>query len=948
MAGQNQEEKDVEPLDSRKDSFVFSKRLVRSLEGLIFVLLGLIAFVGKGPVGSFLAYCLAYAFGVFLYPILVGIILLGLFMIFEGRFPRFRINFTGLGYLLALIFGTLASSMWVDGLKISTFAKLFSGAMDSITASPFTLTSLLDIGKVGGGFVGYFFAAVFLSGLGNIGTAVFCYLFLIAAVFLIFRIPAMSIYEDMRDYSARRSARRREIGLEEKSAEAPEKEKKAPVPPVREPVNDFSPFQQTTFTPKDDPEADENPDEPLEEEIKPGASETVSPLGKAYSAAPKDRKEKTVVFESNIVTPDEQEKAKKSLIGLSPFTVTGTNDGSSSASEVPHESAPKTEPTAPFKTEPTVPVHTETSVPDTEEKDEEELSRSARVINKTLYKDEENEDDLNAVPDVPDEGNSPAPGFVPKREEPAHASVPDTEAPSSPATDKSPVTLRAPDPDNLYDRAQGINETYDYVKPSIDLLEDRKDYSKLEANRAAAESEIPVINGVYEKLGIAASVQDYTIGPSVTRFNITREPGTRVSAIISSDVEQEMQIDLRGDMSVRLEAVVPGRNTSGVEVGNAAPMPVSFHDAFGAVLENPNQDPMLVPLGMDIDRRVVCVSFDSLPHLLVSGTTGSGKSVFIHQIIMTLIMRNYPSDLKLILVDPKKVEFNRYASIPHLLCPIITDIGYAVAMLKRLVEEMERRYTILSRFECSNIHDYNKIRKEKKDSENLPNILVVIDEFADMMGQNPKDVDMLTQRLAQKARAAGIYLLISTQRPSVKVITGTIKANIPARIALSLPSVFDSRTILDEGGAEKLLGKGDLLARIPSLKTTLRLQSSYVSNEEISRVASYLRSKGEPHYSPAFMNITEAPDNDSGDEGETGKHLPGLDDELYPDIKAWVMSTRIASTSALQRNFGIGYSRAASVLDALESEGIVRTVNGNKREVVKFEDDDGTGINTGE
>lgn len=980
MDGQTEEKRNEEEVKNEdKHPFLSSPRLYPTLVGLIFIFLALVTLLNYGPVGHFLSYIVAYAIGVFYYPLLAGMVILGLFNLIKGRFVNFRLNFTGLGYVLLLIFGTLASSLWVKDLSFSTFSEIFREHMDSITSSPFTLTSVLDIGKVGGGFVGFFFTSLFVSGLGRIGTYVFCYLFLVVAAFLIFRIPALAVYEDIRDTMARREAKRRkENNLTPEPKLNPDgKEKKEETRSFTVP----SPFTSTSYSSKEKPEdedEDESDDEemnassPMTEQLNDNSTVKIarhavkdevvvpnipSPFSSSYGGVNDTAKPEV---KADFTSEAAKEEAK-AVPGASPSYSTPSPDETIENKPIESQKTADYAAPSPFS-EPSY-MHEE-PLPDEKKED----TSSIPVVKKSGYKDEDEEDDFFFDKKESEKEKD----HLPMREEVAfddretdeekdadltlereETAVPEAQekaskpaAPSHPSVSVNVSTHASSNPNDDISKHGSINEHYDYIKPGIDLLSDKKDYSRMAINQQAAQSKIDVINGVYRKLGIAAHVQDYTIGPSVTRFNIDREPGVRVSQIISADVEQEMQIDLNGDMSVRLEAVVRGRDTSAVEVGNPSPMTVPFRDAFGAVMSSPKQDPLLIPLGMDIDRQVVCVSLDSLPHLLVSGTTGSGKSVFIQSIIMTLIMRNYPSDLKLILVDPKQVEFTRYTGLPHLLCPIITNITYAVAMLKRLVNEMERRYTILARYQCSNIHDYQKVRKEKPELENLPNIVVIIDEFADMMGQDPKDVDLYTQRLAQKARAAGIYLIIATQRPSVKCITGTIKANIPARIALVLPSIMDSRTILDEGGAEKLLGKGDLLAKIPSLKSTIRLQSAFVSNEEISAVADYLRSKAEPHYDEDFMNFDEPEDDD--DYMLDDSDLPGFKDEYYPRIKSWVMSTGIASTSALQRNFGIGYSRAASIIDALDAEGITRITSGNKHEVIVREDADGNGVNTGE
>lgn len=477
-----------------------------------------------------------------------------------------------------------------------------------------------------------------------------------------------------------------------------------------------------------------------------------------------------------------------------------------------------------------------------------------------------------------------------------------------------------------------------YILPSVSMLSDHRDNSKDEINQRASQERAELINGVFNDFKIRASVISYTIGPSVTRFNVRTDPGVRVNSI--ANLVDEIQVALSGDKSVRIETVVQGKDTSGIEVGNTAPTPVSFKDCFGSLLSNTG-DKLLVPIGQDINREVITVSLDDLPHLLVAGTTGSGKSVFIHSIIMTLIMRNYPEELRLIMIDPKKVEFAKYNNIPHLYCPIITDPVQATAALFKLVNEMERRFTIMAREEVVNIKEYREKQKQDPSKENIPNIVVIVDEFADLISNNAKEVEPLIQRLAQKARAAGIYLIVATQRPSVNVITGDIKANIPARVALSVSSTFDSKTILDEFGAETLIGKGDLLARIPSRKALIRVQSAYVDNDEISRVTSYLKEQEKPQFNQEFLNLRldEEGESDNLAGGRPSKagslHDKCREDPLYTDIRSYVMGSGVASTSSIMRMFGLGYGRAASFLDTLEEDGVIMTKPGGRKVVIK-------------
>ena len=913
------------PLD-KDEGFFLGKKMPRRLIGIVLILLGAIGFTNYGFLGTFIAYAFTYCFGVFMYLLLGLLIILGLFMLAEGKWPKFRANFSGLGYVMLFVFGCIASSIDIANLSLSTFGDLFSSDLLSISDG-ITINSLLEVGRLHGGFIGYVLTSVFLTGVGKIGTTIFTYLFLVIGSVLVLRPAFTSIYHEIKDISARSYARKASISKSEKDI-LKESEKNE-----NETQAEISPFKGANYQGSKEEEKKQEekkssffgiPRKPYQ----PSENKPVSPLEKAEAYQ----------FSKGIINSDQNSDHAPSPFSSPAYENNHLADASKEESK-PLKNDQEADLSSSVFSSSTADMmnnHKRIVSPD----DQEFLSHSENDSIQHTFQVKRSE--AEEMEDGPDLSESELSAF---KGESSAADRPDNH------DNKTSETIR---------RQESVNPvTIRYMLPSISMLTERHDYGKNEINASAAREKIPVIDGVFQKLHIGASVESFTIGPSVTRFNIKREPGVRVSAISSNDVLSEMQIDLRGDMSVRIEEVVRGQDSSGVEIGNPQPTMVSFYDCYGAILKKEAKsgsiDKLLIPLGEDISSEVVTTSLDSLPHLLIAGTTGSGKSVFIHSIIMTLIMRNYPDELKLILIDPKQVEFSRYSDLPHLYCPIVTNVTYAVSVLKKLVGEMERRFGILARYSCSKIQEYNKLKVNDPSMENLPVIVCIIDEFADMMGQDPKNVDALTQRLAQKARAAGIYLIISTQRPSVKCITGTIKSNIPARIALYLPSQVDSRTILDEGGAEALLGKGDLLARIPSLKSIIRLQSAYVSDDEVRNVVTYLKSQAKPSYNQDFLNFSSNLSLDTGSvEGERKSN--GYEDELYGEIRQYVIESRVASTSSLQRRFQIGYGRAANILDALEDEGVIKSVQGNRKEVVAtaddIESDDGSigemGINTGE
>lgn len=475
---------------------------------------------------------------------------------------------------------------------------------------------------------------------------------------------------------------------------------------------------------------------------------------------------------------------------------------------------------------------------------------------------------------------------------------------------------------------------HDYVYPSLSLLSEPQNDDVSMENRIVAENRLNKINELFSQFKIGANAISYTIGPSCTRFNIKMNPGVKVNSL--STIQNEIAIGLGGIKTVRLELVVEGRDTSSFEIGNTKIASVSFKECIQSLSnKTSSKDKLLVPLGKGIEGDVVTVSLDDLPHLLVAGTTGSGKSVFINTVITTLLMRNRPDELKLMLIDPKKIEFSKYNDLPHLLCPVITEGVEGKNALKRLVDEMERRYTLfLTKGKgCTKLSEFNELA-DALGYEKLPNIVMVCDEFSDFMSEYGKEIEPLVKRLAQKARACGIYLIICTQRPSVNVITGDIKAVVPSRIALLVPSLIDSRTILDEGGAESLLGNGDMLCRIPRHNSLVRVQGAYIKSLEIIKICDAIKAQANVDYDPNFTNLIEQNDLGVIQGSEDGVNRREKD-VLHEQVKKHVIETRIASTSNLQSRFGIGYARADHILNCLQDEGVItRSGNGNRRIVV--------------
>ncbi|MBM7606146.1 S-DNA-T family DNA segregation ATPase FtsK/SpoIIIE [Metabacillus crassostreae] len=439
------------------------------------------------------------------------------------------------------------------------------------------------------------------------------------------------------------------------------------------------------------------------------------------------------------------------------------------------------------------------------------------------------------------------------------------------------------------------------------------------------ESQKELLDLTLTNFNVRASVVNVTQGPAVTRFEVHPEPGVKVSKV--TNLSDDIKLSLSAK-DIRIEAPIPGKNTIGIEVPNKVSKMVYLREILRSQEFRNNPSPMNAVLGLDISGQPAVTDLKKMPHGLIAGATGSGKSVCINTILISLLYKAAPHDVKLMLIDPKMVELAPYNDIPHLVSPVITDVKAATAALKWAVEEMERRYELFAHSGTREITRYNQLVKEHKQGEHLPYLVIIIDELADLMMVAPNDVEESICRIAQKARACGIHLIVATQRPSVDVITGLIKANIPTRIAFSVSSQVDSRTIIDVSGAEKLLGKGDMLFLENGSSKAVRLQGTFVSDEEIERVVKHVKLQAKPDY--LFHQ----------DELVKKATIQSEEDELFVEACEFVVNQGGASTSSLQRRFRVGYNRAARLIDMMEEQGIVSENRGSKpRDILISEED---------
>ncbi|MFA6463594.1 MAG: DNA translocase FtsK 4TM domain-containing protein [Candidatus Paceibacterota bacterium] len=507
-------------------------------------------------------------------------------------------------------------------------------------------------------------------------------------------------------------------------------------------------------------------------------------------------------------------------------------------------------------------------------------------------------------------------------------------------TSKNKKITKKDEEENLFSSAI-ILRNRAYVPPPLTLLE--VDSGKPGTGDIKANANI--IKRTLHNFGINVEMDEITIGPTVTRYALKPAEGVKLSRIIG--LQDNLALALAAE-TIRIEAPIPGKSLVGIEVPNTSKTIVGLGSLIGATEFVESNKPLLVAIGKDVSGKPTFYDLAKMPHLLIAGTTGSGKSVTVHSILNSLLYRNSPDMLKFIMVDAKRVELTLYNKIPHLMTPVITDAKKTILALKWAAKEMDRRYDVLEKESVRDIDSYHKnivlpALKNKKDNgvdgsvpETMPYLVIVIDELADLMQAYPRELEAAIVRLAQMSRAVGIHLILSTQRPSVNVITGLIKANIPTRIALKVGSQIDSRTIIDKAGAEKLVGQGDMLFVSQDRPDPARIQSPYISEGEVKKVVKYLIDSYKDELPEPGLELTAKPSEET--EGRNpifDGSMSSDEDDLYEDARAIVIEAKKASTSYIQRKLRIGYSRAASLMDMLEERGVIGPADGSRpREII--------------
>lgn len=467
-----------------------------------------------------------------------------------------------------------------------------------------------------------------------------------------------------------------------------------------------------------------------------------------------------------------------------------------------------------------------------------------------------------------------------------------------------------------------------YVFPPVDLMKKPR-AKQMQMNEHQLQQKAALLENTLQNFHVDARVLNVTQGSSVTRYEVQPAVGVKVSSI--TKLADDIALNLRAK-SIRIEAPIPGKAAVGIEVENEKPDMVSIRELIDSKEFRNASSKISFAVGKDISGRNVIANLKEMPHLLIAGATGSGKSVCINTIITSLLYKASPDEVKLILIDPKVVELGNYNGIPHLLVPVVTDPKKAAAALNWAVNEMTQRYKFFAEESVKDLDSYNELMRANQEPDKvLPKIVIIIDELADLMMVAPSQVEESICRLAQLARAAGMHLIVATQRPSVDVVTGLIKANIPSRIAFSVSSQVDSRTILDVGGAEKLLGKGDMLYSPVGENKPLRIQGPYISDSETARIIDFVKKQGESTYDESVVQTIETPEKSQYGE---------VSDELTEDAIAFILKQKKASVSMLQRRFRIGYNRAASIIDEIEARGIISPADGSKPRQVLYTEEE--------
>lgn len=890
--------------DEKSKGEMLSEETRNALFGILVFLVAVIGLVETaGPLGKIIRYVFVYLLGTYSSLVLLAVSLIGIYIFVKRKFPKIKINLV-FGAVLALIFFSLIYSSkndWTLENLMSNYRDVF----DSVSQEGYvTIIS----SAIAGGFIGHLFYTLLASFVGGVGVQIICIVFMIASLLVILNPIIYWIGNKLVNLTTkidqdRKNKKRDEevkpsivynvdgevdvvkprTGFQfvEDIIETPEEPKPVSKPkPKEKHVNSFDIFNN-----------EYNFGMPMNEhhEDKPRPYDIFNDtLFDSYDDIRRDRIDISTVTTEPTQTQvssfgyQTEEPTQTNTVDTQETVVEDTTTISSyyEPTQTSEEITPRVEPQPTTIEKPSVdPVTPINSTPATP----------------FIFKEEVREDVIQAVTSTP---------TIEEKEEP---STPEVSNPTTVEEVKLTEEVKPSQPE----KKPIVKPFKNFMLPSLALLDEPVNHQEAE-NRANAERKGALLNKKLESLGIKARVVNYRISASFTRFEISLDPNSKIT--LFNNIAQDLMMALSAQ-KVNVLAPIPGSEFIGVEIPNAVRSSVSLKETLVGTITYATP-PLLTAIGKDAIGEIISFDLAKTPHLLVAGSTGSGKSVCMNAIIMSLLMHNTPNDLKLILIDPKRVEFSAYANIPHLACPVITDVGKAGMALTRLVEFMNDRYKILENIGAKNIEVYNKMM-EKQGKDKMEYYVCIVDELADLF-MNVKSAENSIKEITQLSRAVGIHMIVATQRPSVDVITGTIKNNIPSRIAFAVTTGADSRTILDAVGAENLLGKGDMLVNITGRLSMSRGQGCNVTDDEIERVVDFIKKQGNPVFNPRFLDLD--PPKPQPEEISTSG-TP--EDDLINEIIAYMSMGNHVSTTKIQTKFNIGYPRAARIIERLAEANII-------------------------
>ncbi|MBQ9730519.1 MAG: DNA translocase FtsK [Bacilli bacterium] len=927
------------------------------LVGLLIFLLCFIGLIERGGyLGNVVSYVFVFVFGVFWFIPLILVAFLGLYLFIRRKMPTIKIGVSLMSILFFFIFLLIGASE--SEVSIANVFSIYNDRFQQITGNGWKV--VIDA-QVGGGFLGFIIFALLSDLLTNVGARIVYILGLILTLFLFLK-PALfklvSFIKDDEKYERKTKKKTKSHDnklfrnlYEELNLKDEERKEKEPLTArekfIEDEVSNVSVETFTNSTPSS---------------YKHKKESSILDFDDFFASSSSNNKNKSFdIFTDNLFEEKQVEPAEKE------YRVKGY-DIFSDDMFFDHKTVVKEEVIRPVEEEylrnkveeETISSHETTLNPFIKEKVSTPIEKVIDVSDEDFFtasrnKVEEPQVEVQPVKQnyqsnvfksdfAPDtvymeqktNTNEFKQTFAPKQEEKVVEEVKREEV--KVVEEIKPVMeevskVETLTPQEAFDAKNDPTikpRQKPYKLPSMNLLNDIK-YSDQNALIENAQIKSVILDNKMKSLSINGKVSNFVIAPAFTRYEIQVESNVRVS--LFNQYKNDLMMALAAE-TIRILAPIPGSSVVGIEIPNKERISVSFKESMLGLPFDKKDKKLLVAMGKDVEGKVVSVQIDKTPHLLVAGTTGSGKSVCINTIIMSILMRTSPDEVKMILVDPKRVELSIYANMPHLLCPVITDAKKASVALKKVCEEMDLRYGILEKTGKKNIEVYNSWQTSRG-GKALPYIVVIVDELADLMQVAMSDVEDSIRRITQLARAAGIHLIVATQRPSVDVITGVIKANIPSRCAFTVSSNADSRTILDEIGAENLLGMGDMLLKLTGSTNCQRVQGCYVTDEEIEKVVEYVKSQREPEYDVNFLNLDPPKPEQLNFDGDIDEDY---EDPVYLEILDLIKRLDTISASYLQRKFGMGFPKAGRYIDRLEKEGYIGEQQGSKpREVLKRE-----------